>query len=215
MLRTRTSKPDMANKFLDYFLKNILPSQATTHDKAQEVVRAHVLWAVGGGLVPIPVLDIAAVSAVQWSMIQQLAKLYKQDASEALTKSVISALTGSTLARLGASLVKAIPVVGSIVGGVSMAVLAGASTYAVGQVFTMHFEAGGTLEDLDVNAYRRAYDQFFKEGKTVAESLQKDREKAAAEDPFVKLEKLSRLKERGIITEEEFLAKKDELLKSV
>ena len=48
-----------------------------------------------------------------------------------------------------ASVVKAIPLLGTLVGGVSWLALAGASTYAVGKVFIQHFESGGTLLTLD------------------------------------------------------------------
>ncbi|MCB0572184.1 MAG: DUF697 domain-containing protein, partial [Phaeodactylibacter sp.] len=44
--------------------------------RAQEIVKNHVLISMGAGLVPIPILDIAAVTAVQLDMVKNLAQLY-------------------------------------------------------------------------------------------------------------------------------------------
>ncbi|MFW5659546.1 MAG: DUF697 domain-containing protein [Bacteroidota bacterium] len=197
--------------FLDYFLRNAIPGQMTKHEKADEVVRAHVLWSIGAGFVPVPIVDIAAVTTVQVNMIGQISKIYRVQYQLGEIKSIISALAGSTLARIGASFVKAIPIVGSVVGGVSMAVLSGATTYALGQVFISHFERGGTFADFDINAYRDAYEDFFAEGKKVAREMEQEKGEKSG-DAFMKLEKLSQLHERGIISDEEYERKKAEIL---
>ncbi|MEM9137012.1 MAG: DUF697 domain-containing protein, partial [Cyanobacteria bacterium P01_F01_bin.42] len=115
--------------------------------QADAVIRSHVLWAMGGGLIPIPLVDFAAVTAIQLEMLQQLAQIYGVDYSRSLGKAFVSALTGTTIARLGASLLKAIPGVGTVLGSASMALASGASTYAVGQVAISHFSNGGSLSN--------------------------------------------------------------------
>jgi len=170
-------------------------------------------------------------------MINQLCSVYKVEFSENASKSIVTALIGSSLARLGASAVKAIPIVGFFVGGPSMALLSMASTYAIGQVFVTHFEDNGTLADLDFSIARKLYEDAFEKGKEFAAKLEREvrlggaespvaeaptpaaAKKAAAaaaplaeEDVFEKLEKLARLKERGILTEDEFAAQKAKLL---
>ena len=107
---------------------------ATKALEADKIVRSHVLWALGAGLMPVPLFDIAAVTALQMDMLKQLADVYEADFSKSTGKTFVSALAGSTTARIGASLVKAVPGVGTVLGGVSMSALSGASTYAVGQV---------------------------------------------------------------------------------
>ena len=97
--------------------------------EAEKIIRSHVLWAMGGGLIPIPLVDFAAVTAIQLEMLQQLARLYDVPYTQNTGKTFVSALTGTTVARLGASMLKAIPGIGSIVGGLSMSVASGASTY--------------------------------------------------------------------------------------
>ena len=92
----------------------------TKRSEAQVIIRSHVLWSMGGGLIPIPLVDFAAVTAIQLEMLQQLAQLYGVDYTRSNGKAFVSALTGTTIARLGASFLKALPGVGTVLGGASM-----------------------------------------------------------------------------------------------
>ena len=71
---------------------------------------------------------------------------------------------GSIAPLASASVVKAIPLLGTLVGGVSWLALAGASTYAVGRVFVQHFESGGTFLTLDPEQVRAHYREEFERG---------------------------------------------------
>jgi uncharacterized protein (DUF697 family) len=186
-------------------------SEETVDPQAKDkIIRAHVLWAMGAGLIPIPLLDIAAVTGIQLDLLRQLAALYGVDYARSSGKAFVSALTGSTFAAIGSSIVKALPGIGTVLGGVSMSVLSGASTYAVGQVAAAHFANHLSLADLDLAHAKRAYKDAFEQGKTYVSDLEKDR--AAATDVYKSLERLGQLREKGIITEAEFEAKKKELL---
>ncbi len=200
---------------------------------AETIVRNHVLFSMGAGAIPVPVADVLAVSASQLDMIRQLCKVYDMDFSETQGKAIVSSLTASTLGRIGAaSLAKLIPVVGTIVGSVANAIMAGASTYALGQVFKTHFDTGGTILDFDAARLKKLYKEQFEKGKTVAEELRKQQEakrkaeaaaatapeptsdeyvpdpaaqKSSADaDVITRLKELGELKAGGIITEEEF-----------
>ena len=83
-------------------------------EQADAIIKKHVLFSIGGGLIPIPLVDMAAVTALQVSMLEQLADLYGIGYNRSIAKSFIAALTGSTVAKLGASLIKAIPGIGTI-----------------------------------------------------------------------------------------------------
>ncbi len=176
----------------------------------EPIIRSHVLWAMGAGLIPLPLLDIAAVTGVQLDLLKQLAAAYGVDYSKESGKAFVSALSGGTLAAVGASIFKAIPGVGTILGGLSMSALSGASTYAVGQVAARRFAASGTLFDVDLEQAKAAYREAFKRGEAYVEDLTD--EATEAKDVFEKLEKLGRLRDQGVLTEEEFEAKKKELL---
>lgn len=178
--------------------------------EADAIIRTHVLWAMGGGLIPLPLVDFAAVTAIQLEMLQQLARLYQVDYSQSTGKAFVSALTGTTIARLGASLVKAIPGIGTIIGGASMALTSGASTYAVGQVAINHFSNSGTLNNFAEDQLKKVYDSAFEKGKSYVSDLENEKDEAA--NIYQALEKLGKLKEMGVLTDEEFQAKKKQLL---
>lgn len=147
----------------------------TRDERARKVVVEHVFWSVGGGLLPIPLLDIAAVTAIQLDMLKQLCALYGVTYALSSGKAFVSALAGSLLARMGANAVKLIPGIGTLLGGVSMSILSGASTYAVGMVAIKHFEAGGTLGDLDPKSAKRDYDAEFEKGRDFASRAAKEK----------------------------------------
>lgn len=189
----------------------------TSH--ADTIIRNHMMWSMGAGFIPVPIADFFAVSAVQLDMIRQLCKVYNIDFQQTQGKAVITAMTGSSLARMGARVVKLIPGVGSVLGGVTLAVLSGASTYALGEVFKKHFETGGTFLDFDVERLKKFYNEKFEKGKQVAEELRKNQEKTetSADQSGVisQLQQLAKLKEDGILTEEEFLELKKKIIPSM
>lgn len=211
-------------------------------ERAERAVRNHVMWSMGAGFIPFPIADFIAVAAVQLDMIRTLSNVYGVDFKETEGKAIITSLTGSGLSRLGANaLVKMIPGVGTLLGGVSMSVMSGASTYALGQVFKKHFATGGTFLDFDTDRFKRYYDEQFEKGKTVAKDIKKEEEarKAAEKNQpqaeakqdappqqeapkadnknsqiITKLKELAELKEMGVITEEEFTEMKARLIEN-
>ncbi len=184
--------------------------------EADKIIKNHMVWAMGAGLIPVPLVDLFAVSGIQLDMIRQLARLYEIDFSQTQGKAYITALTGSGLARMGARAVKFIPGVGSVLGGITMAALSGASSYALGEVFKKHFETGGTFLDFDPERLKKFYDEKFEKGKEVAKDVQMESEKAKANSDagslVDKLKELADLKEKGLITEDEFSALKKKLI---
>lgn len=171
------------------------------------VIRNHIMWSMGAGFIPVPIADIFAVTAVQLDMVRQMCKLYDVSFKETEGKALISTLTGSGLARLGSrALVKLIPGVGSYIGGVSLAILSGASTYALGEVFKKHFETGGTFLDFDPARLKKFYQEKFEKGKKVAKDLKKEQEKErqAAEEIII---------DEEITKAEEIIKKEDEFIK--
>jgi len=185
-------------------------------EMANSVIKNHMIWSMGAGFIPVPIADLFAVSAIQLDMIRQMCKIYDIDFKETEGKAVITTLTGSSLARLGARAVKFIPGVGSILGGVTMAVLSGGSTYALGEVFKKHFETGGTFLDFDPSRLKKYYNEKFEKGKEVAAKIQKDKkkqeEKSVVNDSVTQLQNLAKMKEDGILTDEEFETLKKKII---
>lgn len=143
---------------------------------AQAIVRRNVFWALGAGVLPTPLLDVAAVTGVELKQIKQLSDLYGLQFSSDIAKKIIYSLLGAvgvvgvgTL--LGASFAKFIPALGTTLGMVSVPVLTGAFTHAMGQVLIMHFEAGGTLLNFDSTAMRNYFKQEFEKAKETVSQL--------------------------------------------
>ena len=194
-------------------------------EEAKQIIKEHVLFSMGAGLIPVFLLDIAAITAVQMDMIQQLCRAYAVDFHETRGKAVVTALTGTTLGRLAGygigSALKIIPGLGSRLGGVTFSVTAGATTFAVGQVCANHFEHGGSLFDLDPEDFRRFYREQVERGKDLAKNWKEEKE--STEEPSAKkgssspildeLRAAEELKKSGALSEQEFLEIKEELLR--
>lgn len=135
---------------------------------------------MGAGLIPVPFIDLVAVSGVQLKMLAEISKIYGVEFQETRGKAIIASLIGyvvpSTLSfgSVG-SLLKAIPVVGQLVGAPSMVLFCGASTYALGKVFIQHFESGGTFLSFEPAKVKEHFQQEFEEGKKLAEDLEAEK----------------------------------------
>ena len=155
-----------------------VPSDPAIHDDihhrlttADATIRHHMYAAMGVGLIPIPVADFVALTAVQLDMIRRLSHIYNQPFFEDKVKKIIATLTGTVLpmglARPVFGIIKMIPVVGYAASILVMPALAGASTYALGKVMVQHFESGGTFLDFDPIEVREYFRKLFDEGRHV------------------------------------------------
>jgi uncharacterized protein (DUF697 family) len=125
---------------------------------ASRLVDRFAVWSGVAGIIPVPGLDVVAVGGLQVQMLRRLSQMYEVPFSENRGKALIAALAGALLPSASTigivSTVKAVPILGSIVGGLSMPVLSAGATYAIGQAFIKHFESGGTLLDFNPRDYR-------------------------------------------------------------
>ncbi len=166
-------------------------AELSRETRAKQATRNYMWWAMGAGLIPYPFADILAVTAVQLKLVEEIAGHYDIKYSENRGKAIIASLIGSLVATTIAqgaigSLLKLVPVVGTFIGAVSMPIFAGATTYAVGKVFIMHFETGGTLLDFDPARMHQYFIDQFEEGQKVASHMQEQKKgKEAAKLPEI------------------------------
>ena len=154
--------------------------------QAKNTIKNHVIGVMGASLVPIPLFDLAALTGVQLKMLYSLTKLYEVPFSKNLGKSCIASLLGGVMptsaAMTLASLAKAVPGIGTATGMISVSILGGATTYAIGSVFMQHFESGGTMLDFDPKKMRDYFAGKLAEGKEVAARLKpREAEKGVAQ----------------------------------
>ena len=141
------------------------PTGAERFKHGEALVRRMSLWSAGAGIIPVPLLDFAAITGVQLKMVRDLARLYGVPFEEVRTKAIIGSLVGGLfpfnaamgVGGLAGVWYKAIPGVGPFLGMVTMPIAAGAANYALGRLFLEHFEGGGTLLDIDVAKMRARY----------------------------------------------------------
>lgn len=154
---------------------------------ANNIVKNHIIASITLGLIPVPLFDIAALTAVQMNMLRSLSEHYGVPFNDGDTKSLITALVGGSLPVLSvvglSSFAKLIPGVGTLLGSASLGMAAGAVTYAVGQVFIMHFEAGGTLEDFDPKQSKVFFEREFAAGKAFVQTIREELKAAKADKP--------------------------------
>jgi uncharacterized protein (DUF697 family) len=122
-------------------------------DRANRMIRNHVIGAAVVGIVPIPLVDLAALIGIQVNLVRCLAKIYNLPFSREIGKSLIGALVGATLPLAALGVLRAIPPLAIV----SSVTLAGASTAAVGKIFAQHFESGGTMLNFDPEKVRAHY----------------------------------------------------------
>jgi len=143
---------------------------------ANGIVKNYVIGSAVAGFVPLPIADMAAIALVQLKMLHSLANHYGVQFRSELAKSLVASLVGGvTAAGIGRgtlpSLLKAVPLVGPIAAAASLPAVAGAATYAVGQVFIQHFASGGTFLDFDPEKVRTYFAAQMEKGKTALSEL--------------------------------------------
>lgn len=138
--------------------------------QADGIIRRYMFWSAGAGLIPVVVLDAAALIAVQLRMLQQLSRLYGIPFQENAVKASVGALLGTATAQtvgFGTALLllRVVPLVGAIATALSKPFFAAAFTYAVGRVFNQHFASGGTFLTFDPKKVESFFKEKFEEGK--------------------------------------------------
>ncbi|MDB6036196.1 MAG: hypothetical protein JWM99_37, partial [Verrucomicrobiales bacterium] len=111
-------------------------------------------------------------------LLREISDVYLIPFSESGVVRVIAALASGLgsmeLARIIAtSGIKTIPFIGHLVSAMTYPVLCGALTYALGKVFIMHYELGGTLLTFDAEGARNYFAKQFHEGKLIVAQFQK------------------------------------------
>lgn len=155
----------------DYIAKN------DKETAAREIVHKNMLYSLGILLIPFPVIDLAFTVGVQVNMIRDLSELYKIPFSNHAAKNLILSLAGGIGSLLMGrvlfiSMVKMLPFGYPLAALAANPAASGAVTYALGNVFIMHFEAGGTLLDLDPHKMKEFFFKEFKNGIEYSKKIQ-------------------------------------------
>ena len=139
---------------------------------ATEILNNNVALAMGAGLIPLPLVDLAAITAVQLKMGKELSEFYgvdyKEDQIKGIVISLIAAYTATSAGSVtAAAAAKSIPVLGAVFGVITLPVVAGGLTYAVGKVFIQHIESGRTFLSFDISEVQAGFLREVEKGKGI------------------------------------------------
>jgi len=152
--------------------------------EANAIVTRNIYWALGLGVIPLPLVDMVAIAALQVKMIRELSELYGVPFSNNIAATSVMTLIGGIapveLSKgLSSSIIKLIPGIGTAASTVALPVTAGATTYAIGHIFILHFESDGNFFDFDTSKVKQYSQDLFAKGKKLVTGLwSKDKDKA-------------------------------------
>jgi len=146
-----------------------------TRKKADKIIKDYAFGSSFTGFIPVPLVDMIGLIGMQRMMVYRLSKLYGVPYSKNLAKTYLGTLMGGFTATAASpalgSLLKMVPVIGTVAGGAGMAAMGSASTYALGKVFQQHFESGGTLKSFDPESVKDSLAENYREGQEISKSL--------------------------------------------
>jgi uncharacterized protein (DUF697 family) len=145
----------------------VVVNHALRRAQANAIVSKYAAWSSAFGVLPIPFVDIAGISGTQVSMVVALCKHYNVPVSEKWVRAILSAIAGgvapwAVTSGVVSTFLKGVPGWGLGVGFVGMAGLSNLASWTIGKLFIEHFEAGGTLEDVDTAAMKASLSEEMK-----------------------------------------------------
>jgi uncharacterized protein (DUF697 family) len=138
-----------------------------------KIVERHIWYSAGAGLIPVPLLDMAAITAINVKMIKELSAHFGVDFNEDRGKAIVGGLAAGLSAGVVAqnpattAVLRAIPLIGQTIASLGMSAFGAAFTYAVGHVFIQHYATGGTMLDFDLAKAKNFAGEQFQKGKQV------------------------------------------------
>lgn len=157
--------------------ERITPARETdVHSaEADAIILNNVFWSIGAGVIPLRLLDTAALIAVQIKMLKELGDLYgvhfranavKSSVTALLAGIGTSALSGGLLSSgVAYGLLRNAPVFGSLFSLATQPAFATAFTYAVGKTFKRHFASGGTFLSFSAKKAKEEFAAEFTQAK--------------------------------------------------
>lgn len=133
-----------------------------TREEAGGITKRYAAYAAGVGLVPMPLLDLAALSALQVSLIEKISKLYGVPFNQVRAEAIVGGILGgwgavSAGGLAAVSLMRFAPVFGLPFAAATMPTMNAAVTWAIGKALITHYELAGTLMTLDPEEVKRRY----------------------------------------------------------
>jgi uncharacterized protein (DUF697 family) len=181
-------------------------TNASPEEKAaaiSDVIQVAAAASAAAAFQPIPLLDIALITPIQILMVQAIGRVHGQKLDQKSVLEILSTI-GASLVSQGVIMTAAkfVPVLGWAV-AMSMAY---ALSWAIGRVSDHYFATGRGSSPAELRAM---FDRLYKEKKA-----EKEAQHAGNQSLKQRLEQLKEALANGLITQEEFDRKKEEMLRS-
>lgn len=123
-------------------------------EEADGLIRRYALFGTATGMIPVFGLDVAAATAVQTKMIQDLADIYDFDIDDQLLRTAITsgitALGGRIVTQIASMLAGSFSPLRLLLGGATSAVVSGFLTLQIGKLYQSRMELGENPADIGV-----------------------------------------------------------------
>ncbi len=123
---------------------------------AYDLVASSTAKASAIAAVPIPLLDIGGVIFVQMDMVKKLAMMYDVDPDnqqKLLLVTFLTSIGGALVSEAVSSITTATQLEKILSESLIKASVAGLITTITGEVYQLHFEKGGSLNDINLDNY--------------------------------------------------------------
>ena len=142
---------------------HVLVSRALAHvdaarrlSQANAIVERHATYSAAGGIIPLPVANVASVMAIIVRMVKMLSNLYgvpfERDRARAIVVAMVGGAMPTGLAAVTISTLQYVVPASAFIGLAVSSVAAVACTRSIGRTFVEHFESGATLSDFSAGA---------------------------------------------------------------
>ncbi len=136
---------------------------------ADDLIRNRVYASMALGFVPVPLVDLGALAAIQTEMVYRLGKMhgvtFNRDWGRKAVTFVLGALAPVAFTPGVGSLLRYVPVVGLGLSGASSSLTFGAATYVVGQAFARRFARGQVISKEDLTELGQEIKADFEKGR--------------------------------------------------
>ena len=132
------------------------------HEESNEIILSAVGKASSISAIPVPLLDIAAVTYIQVDMVQRLADLHGvtiDNKNKLIVSSGISAILSKLISEAVISLTAQSSFDKLLGDSLVKASISGFVTTITGEVYKKHFENGGSIEDITPSVYTEYFSE--------------------------------------------------------
>ena len=139
-----------------------------------DLIKRYCYWSFSASLIPVPIVDLAAMVTIQVKMIQEISKLYKVPLSEEKAKKTVAVLLANVPSLSFMSLAKLAPGIGYLAVTIPLTTINVTNTYAVGKILAHHFESGHAVDSLGSRSQKAVLQSTLADGKAFAHRTKKE-----------------------------------------